>query len=117
MCYSNAMLSRRLPSFLGRLLIVVSLVVMSFGTPSLASGNPADCMAMMQDGGQMPETVPGMGKQCPYAAVCAVSGLFVTPTPPSDYAMADMSDAGYLSFVETKSVGLVSSPPNRPPRS
>jgi hypothetical protein len=111
------MLLRRLPRFLGRMLIVLGLLALSFGSPAMASGNPADCMSMMRDGGQMPKTMPGMDKQCPFAAVCAVSGLYVASAPPSDYAMADMLDAGYLSFDETIGVGLMSSPPSRPPRS
>jgi hypothetical protein len=111
------MLNRQILAVFGRALIVLGLFVLSFGTPAMASGNPADCMSMMQDGGQMSETMPGMDMQCPYAAVCAVSGLYVAPAPPSDYAMADMSDAGYLSFDETIGVGLMSSPPSRPPRS
>jgi hypothetical protein len=108
---------RRLPSFLGRMLIILGVLALSFGTPAMASGNPADCMQMMQDGGLMPKTMPDMGKQCPYAAVCAVSALYVAPAPPSGYAMAEMSDAGYLPFDEISGVGLVSSPPSRPPRS
>jgi hypothetical protein len=111
------MIASRFIAIAGRLLIVIGLFAQSFGTPSMASGNPVDCMLMMQDGGQMSKTMPDMGGKCPFAAVCAVSGLYVAPAPPSDYSMADMPDAGYLSFDETNGVGLVSSPPSRPPRS
>jgi hypothetical protein len=112
----NMMLMKITLALLGRLLVVTGLIALSFGTPSMASGNPADCMAMMQDSGQMSKTMSDMGKQCPFAAVCAIAGLYVTPAPPTSYAMAAMSDAGLLSFGETNGVGLVSSPPSRPPR-
>lgn len=111
------MSAQRLIAFAGRLLIVLGLLILSFGTPAMASGNSADCMSMMQDGGQMPQTMPDIGMQCPYAAVCAVSGLYVAPTPPTDYVTAVMSDADFLPFDEINSAGLVSSPPSRPPRS
>lgn len=111
------MFASRIIAFAGRMLIVLGVVVLGFGTPAMASGSPTDCMSMMQDGGQMSKTMPDMGKQCPYAAVCAVAGLYVAPTPPTDFVTAAMSDVDFLSFDENNGAGFLSSPPSRPPRS
>ena len=95
----------------------MGLVVLSFGTPAMASGNVTDCASMMQGDGQMSKSMPDMGKQCPYAAICAIASLYVSPTPPTDYAMVIVSDAEYLSFADINGLGFVSSPLSRPPRS
>lgn len=103
-------------ALIGRMLIILGLVAISFGTPAMASGKSADCVSMMQDGGQMSKTMPDMGKQCPYVAFCAVSGLYVKPTPPTDYTSVAVSDALFLPVYDSNGVGLASSPPIRPPR-
>lgn len=105
-------------SVVGRALIVMSLLLFSFSAPAMPLGMSADCAAMMQT--EDASTLPGEhsnGPICPYIALCAIAGLYISPIPPADYALVAMSGVGFFPFDDTNGVGLVSSPPSRPPSS
>lgn len=100
------------------MLIVLSLLLLSFEAPAMPVGMSAECATMMQSSDV--DTVPNdssKGQLCPYAALCAVAGLYLNTTPPTDYSMVAMSNVDMVPFGDTLGVGVVFSPPTRPPRS
>ena len=102
----------------GRVLIVLSLLLLSFEAPAMPVGMSAECAAMMQssDVGTVPNE-SSKRQLCPYAALCAVAGLYLNTTPPTGYSMVAMSNVDMVPFGDTLGVGVVFSPPTRPPRS
>ena len=102
----------------GRVLIVLSLLLLSFEAPAMPVGMSAECAAMMQssDVGIVPND-SSKRQLCPYAALCAVAGLYLNTTPPTGYSMAAMSNVDMVPFGDTLGVGIASLPPTRPPRS
>lgn len=81
-------------------------------------GMSVECAAMMQsiDVGQAPDD-SSKRRACPYAALCAITGLYLNTTPLTDFSTVAMSNVDMVPFGDTHGVGVVCSPPTRPPRS